>query len=111
VRLDEAGAKPGAEGASLSAERQSLGELGMVVSPLQAEDQRRLKIAHGVLIRDASGAAEHAGVRAGDVLLALGTKSVTSIADAVQAAHGAGNTVAALIQHGRDKRYVPLLLK
>lgn len=108
VRLDEAGAKPEPEGLRASAAQQSIAGLGLVLSPLDPEDQRRLKTASGVLVKNASGAAEHAGVRAGDILLALNAMPIRSLADAMQAASVPGNTIAALIQHGREKRYVPL---
>jgi serine protease Do len=51
--------------------------LGMTVTDLSAEQKRELKVKGGVLVQGVEGAAARAGLREGDVILALGQREIT----------------------------------
>src|SRR6185295_10420932 len=53
------------------AESQSLSRFGMTLSEPNAEQRNQLKIQGGVLVEDAQGAAARAGIRKGDIILAV----------------------------------------
>jgi serine protease Do len=57
-----------------------------------------------------SGPSERAGVRPGDVLLAINSSPVKSVAQVRAAASKADTSVALLVQRGEQKRYVPVRL-
>jgi len=58
----------------------------------------------------ASGAAERAGVQAGDVLLAIDGRPVTGVAEASHSVAGSDRAVALLLQRGERKLYIRLRL-
>ncbi|MCZ2495959.1 Do family serine endopeptidase [Xylophilus sp. Kf1] len=84
------------------------GKLGLALRPLQAEEKAESGIASGLLIEDASGPAEVAGVQAGDVLLAVNGTPVKSVEQVRGVVAGAGKSVALLIQRGEEKIFVPV---
>jgi serine protease Do len=106
--LDEEPGKPDGDGARGSTAQQEIVSLGLVVSQLDPADRIGPTRNTGVLVRSATGAAQHAGVRVGDILLALNATPINHPDDAVKTAASTSSYVAALIQHGREKRYVPL---
>ena len=108
VLLDEAPEKADKGGMLLSAAQQDIASLGLVISALDPDDQLGVNKGTGVLVRSVTGAAQHAGVRMGDILLALNATPIKNLDDAVKIAAGAGDYMAALIQHGQEKRYVAL---
>ena len=75
-----------------------------------ADEKRQSGIASGLLIERVSGAAERAGVRAGDVLLAIDGRPVTSLAEASTAVARSDKSMALLLQRGELKIYVPVRL-
>ena len=98
VRTDNAGTRP------------PNGRLGLALRPLQPEEMRESGSASGLLIEGVSGAAAHAGLQPGDLLLAIDGRPVTSVTQASAAAHRSDRSVALLIQRGGTKRYIPLRL-
>lgn len=54
-------------------------KLGLTLAELSAEEKRGLKVESGLMVQQVSGAAEKAGVRRGDVVLALGGEKVGSL--------------------------------
>ena len=62
----------------------------------------------GLVVQDAAGAAAAAGVRAGDVILALNNAPVKSVEQLRARLEGAGKHVALLVQRGETKMYVPV---
>jgi serine protease Do len=109
--LDEEAEKSEDEGVQRSAAQLEIVGLGLVVSPIDSEGQGGRTQNSGVLVRSVTGAAQSAGVRAGDVLLALNATPINNPDDAVKTAAATGRYVAALIRHGRERRYVPLYLE
>ncbi|MEO8250703.1 MAG: PDZ domain-containing protein, partial [Burkholderiales bacterium] len=87
------------------------GKLGLALRPLQPQEREQVGLpeqAGGLLIEQAGGAAEMAGVQAGDVLLAINGTAVKSV-DQVRAAVGKSDkSVALLIQRGENKIFVPV---
>ena len=86
------------------------GKLGLALRPLQAEERRQLGTRDGLLIQEVSdgSAAARAGVRPGDVLLAINGTPVQSVDQVRGAVQGAGKSVALLVQRGGDKIFVPV---
>ncbi|MFG6448112.1 DegQ family serine endoprotease [Roseateles sp. BYS180W] len=87
------------------------GRLGLALRPLQPEERRQLgNVREGLLIEEAGGPAEAAGVRPGDVLLAVNNTPVNSLEQVRKLVGEAQKSVALLIQRGRDKIFIPVRL-
>ncbi|WP_423599489.1 DegQ family serine endoprotease [Roseateles sp. MS654] len=86
------------------------GKLGLALRPLQPEERRQLGTREGLLIQEVGedSAAARAGVRPGDVLLAVNGTPVQSVEQVRGAIKGADKSVALLVQRGRDKIFVPV---
>ena len=91
------GAMPG-ESTRVASAPADAGKLGLT---LKAGEQ-------GLVVENASGAAASAGVRAGDVILALNNKPVKSVDELRGLLDKAGKHVALLVQRGEAKMYVPV---
>jgi serine protease Do len=83
-------------------------KLGLSLRPLDPSERRESGLASGLVIEDAGGAAAFAGVQAGDVLLAVNGKPVTSIGEVRDLVAKASKSVALLIQRGDDKIFIPV---
>jgi serine protease Do len=83
------------------------GRLGLALRPLAPQEKREAGVAGGLLIEGVSGAAERAGVEAGDVLLAIDGKPVVSV-EQVRAAVASSGSAALLVQRGDQQIYVPV---
>ena len=84
------------------------GKLGLALRPLQPEEKRGSGLREGLVIEDVAGAAERAGVQAGDVLLAINGTPVTSVEQVQKVVAGADKSVALLVQRGPNKIFVPV---
>jgi serine protease Do len=86
--------------------------LGLMLSELTAEQRRELKIAGGLLVEDVQGPALKAGIRRGDILMAVNNQDVKSL-DQLNQVLGQlekARSVALLIKRGDGALYVPLRL-
>jgi serine protease Do len=83
---------------------------GLLLSPPKPEGQHAPGLASGLLVEGVSGAAEHAGVQPGDVLLAINAKPVTSIDQAGFEATRSDKSVALLVLRDGMKIYIALRL-
>jgi serine protease Do len=83
-------------------------KLGLALRPLDSNERRRSGIASGLLVEDADGAAATAGVRPGDVLLAINGKTVTTVEQVRDVVGKSTKSVALLIQRGGDKIFLPV---
>ncbi len=83
---------------------------GLALSELGEEQRRALGIDHGVLVEDATGDAARAGIRTGDVILAVNNSNVVSVAAFRKAiaAVPVGKSAAILVRRGEGSLYVPL---
>ena len=94
------GAMPG-EGAAVAAAAGPAGDAGKLGLTLRPGES-------GLVVEQAAGAAAEAGVRAGDVVLALNHKPVKSVDELRAALEDAGKNVALLVQRGEARMYVPV---
>jgi serine protease Do len=85
-------------------------KLGVVVRPVSAEERQKLGVENGVLVEKADGPAARAGIRAGDVILAVGNQKIETPDDLRRIVDGARERVAVLVQRQTAKIYVPVAL-
>jgi serine protease Do len=84
------------------------GQLGLALRPLTRDEKREAKIDAGLVVEDVEGAAERAGIVAGDVLLAINGKPVQSIEQVKSVMAGHPKSVALLVQREGEKIFVPV---
>jgi serine protease Do len=95
-----------ADGGDSSAQMQ--GRLGVAVRPLTPQEKSGTSLTHGLLVQQAGGPAANAGIQAGDVILAVNGRPVTSIDQLKQMISSAGNSIALLIQRDDAQIFVPV---
>jgi serine protease Do len=83
-------------------------KLGLAVRKLTPDEEARMNGEQGLFVERAEGAAAAAGLRRGDVILAVGSTPVNSADQLVELAEKSGNTVALLVQRNNQRTYVPL---
>lgn len=83
---------------------------GLALSELNAEQRRALDLDHGVLVEDATAEAARAGIRTGDVILAVNNVKIATVVAFRKAiaAVPAGKSVAILVRRGEGSLYIPL---
>jgi serine protease Do len=84
--------------------------LGLVVSDIAADQQKELKIKGGVQVDNVDGAAALAGIRAGDLILAINNVEVTGAKQFAElvAKLDLSKPAALLVRSGEQTRYVIL---
>jgi serine protease Do len=83
-------------------------KLGLALRPLDPMEKRQSGIPSGLLIEDAGGAAQMAGIQPGDVLLSVNGRPVTSVAQVRDVVGKSSKSVALLIQRGDDRIFIPV---
>jgi serine protease Do len=106
--LASANEKPDRVGRENLASADSGAKLGLALRPLDAMERRQSGIPTGLVIEDAGGAAQAAGVQPGDVLLAVNGKPVSSVAQVREVVSKSSKSVALLIQRGDEKIFIPV---
>jgi serine protease Do len=98
----EGGAKPG----------NTVAKLGLTLSELSADQRRELSVAGGLLVEEVQGPAARAGIRRGDVLLALNNHDIRSVdqLNHLMGQYERARSVAVLIRRGDGAIYVPIRL-
>ncbi len=98
------GAKPPSE---------SVSRLGMTLSEPTAEQRKELKITGGILVEEAQGPAAKAGIRRGDIILAVNNQDVKSLDQFTQlmAQFEKGKIVAMLVRRGGNALYIPFRIE
>jgi len=86
------------------------GKLGIAVRPLSADEKRSADLDHGLVVQDVAGAAERAGVRPGDVIVAVNNTPVKSVEELKSAVDKSGKTVALLVQRNEARIFIPVAL-
>jgi serine protease Do len=86
------------------------GALGLTLRPLTSDEERQAKVDGGLVVEDVDGAAQRAGITAGDVLLAINGKSVQSIDQVKSVLASKPKSVALLVQRDGEKIFVPVKL-
>jgi serine protease Do len=91
----------------------TLSKLGMSLSDLREEQLKELKISGGVLVEEATGAAARAGIRRGDVIVAVNNQSIKSVEQLSQLVgqFEKGRSVAVLVRRAGGAIYVPLRIE
>ena len=84
--------------------------LGLVVGEISADDRKTLKLDNGVVVKDSDGAAERAGIRQGDIILAVNNADVKSVSqfNEIVAKLDAKKAIALLVRRENQTRYVTL---
>ena len=85
-------------------------KLGIAVRPLSADEKRSTDLDHGLVVQDVAGAAERAGVRPGDVIVAVNNTPVKSVEELKSAVDKSGKTVALLVQRNDARIFIPVTL-
>jgi serine protease Do len=99
---------PAEQAATHGGERPASNPLGLTLNELSGEDRRHLGVDHGLVVEDAEGTAAKAGIREGDVILAIngnGISTISEFADQLAKAPS-GHAVALLIQRHGHALYV-----
>jgi serine protease Do len=82
--------------------------LGVAVRPLTPEEKQSASLSRGLLVQQAGGAAESAGIQAGDVILAVNGQPVTTVQQLKTMIAHAGDSIALLIQRDDSQIFVPV---
>ncbi len=92
---------------------ESLSRFGMTLSEPTGEQRNQLKIQGGVLVEDAQGAAARAGIRRGDVILAVNNQDVKSLEQFGQlmGQFEKGRVVALLVRRAANALYIPFRIE
>ena len=83
---------------------------GLALSELTPDQRRELKIDHGLLVEEVTGDAARAGIRVGDVILAVNNSKVAMIEVFRKAITVVpkGKSAAILVRRGEGSLYIPL---
>ncbi len=86
---------------------------GLTVSEPTAAQREQLKVTSGVLVDDVQGAAARAGIRRGDVILAINSQDVKAVEQFSQLMGQIekGRTIALLVRRGGNSLYIPLKIE
>ncbi|MBX3703917.1 MAG: DegQ family serine endoprotease [Steroidobacteraceae bacterium] len=82
------------------------GKLGLAVRPLTGSERLRLRTQGRLVVERAVGPAADAGLRPGDVLIAVNDAQVESVAQFRESVDRSGPTVALLIERGGTQTFV-----
>jgi serine protease Do len=83
-------------------------KLGLALRPLDPMERQQSGLPAGLVIEDAGGPAQAAGVQPGDVLLAVNGRPVSSVAQVRDVVGKSSKSVALLIQRGDEKIFIPV---
>lgn len=84
-------------------------QFGLALSELTDAQRKELKVEGGVLVENAQGAAARAGIRRGDVILAVNNQDVKSVEQfkELMGQVEKGRIVALLVRRGANSLYIP----
>lgn len=84
--------------------------LGITLSDLTADQRSELGIRGGILVEDVQGTAARAGIRRGDIILAVNNLDVKSVDQFSQliGKYDKGRNIALLVRRGDNALYIPL---
>src|SRR5690242_10750647 len=85
------------------------GKLGLALRPLTPDEKK--EVGHdGLVVENATGPAERAGIQAGDLIVGVGTQKITTIDELKKHVDRAGKSIALLIERDGRQIYVPVRL-
>jgi serine protease Do len=84
-------------------------QFGLALADLTEAQRAELKVGGGVLVENAQGAAARAGIRRGDVILAINNQDVKSVEsfNQMMGQYDKGRIVALLVRRGANSLYIP----
>lgn len=82
--------------------------LGLVVRPLFPQEQAVLRIDGGLLVQQINAAAARAGVKVGDVIMAVNGRTVSTIQELAEGVGVADGAAALLIQRANARLFIPI---
>ena len=85
-------------------------QLGLAVRPLTAAERARAGGVPGLVVERSEGAAARAGIRRGDVILAVNSEAVDTVEALKRLVEGARDRVAVLVQREEARFFVPVPL-
>lgn len=94
--------------ASADVTGQDHGRLGVVVRPLDPDEQKQAGVNGGLIVESAAGPAAGAGIKPGDMILSMNGTPVKSAEQLKQLVTKAGKHVAILVQRDEAKIFVPV---
>ncbi len=87
------------------------GKLGLAVRPLTPQERNEARVAAGLIVDAVNpGAAQRAGVRPGDLIIAANGEMLTSVAQLKAQSAKSGHTMPLLIQRGNERLLIALRL-
>ncbi len=96
------------KGQAVAAATGDHGKLGLALRPLQPGERAAAKLAGGLVVEQASGAAARAGVQPGDVVVSVNGQPVRDAAQVRSLVAKADKSVALLIQRDGQQLFVPV---
>lgn len=92
--------------------KNTIGKLGLTVSNLSSNERQQLGLDGGVRIEKVEGPGQKAGLRRGDIVLALNNDDVSSVAQfqELMKQYAKARSVALLVRRGQGAIYVPIRL-
>ena len=104
------GELPGDKPVPVRTPAKNANKVGLVLSELTPEQEQQYGVTAGLLVQEAQGAAALAGVRRGDIILALGRQATSGVEQFNQliSEHEAGRSVPMLLRRGNNVLYVAL---
>ena len=88
---------------------QDKGKLGLALRPLTPDEKK--EVGHdGLVVENATGPAERAGIQAGDLIVGVGTQKITTIEELKKHVDKAGKSIALLVERDGRQIYVPVRL-
>jgi serine protease Do len=104
------GAAPADEAVADAGDAAQGPRLGLSLRPLQPQERQQAGLEGGLVVEQVSGAAERAGIEAGDVLLAINGRPVSSIEQIRGVLKSQPKSVALLVQRQGNQIFVPVPL-
>ncbi|MCX9156217.1 DegQ family serine endoprotease [Niveibacterium sp. 24ML] len=87
------------------------GKVGLALRQLDAREASRAGVPGGLLVEDVTGPAAKAGVRQGDVIIAVNNRRVTTMAEMTALLDASGDRFALLVLRGNQRLFIPVRLK
>lgn len=110
MESEKAASRPGAPSPGAKPKAPVANKLGLVISDLSEERRHELRIRSGVLVDSVDGAAAQAGIRPGDIILAIDNQDVTNAKqfNALVAKLDLRKIHVALVRRGDSAAFVPI---
>jgi serine protease Do len=94
--------------AEASGTTEAPGKLGVAVRPLTSEERKETGGKDGLVVESVSGAAARAGIRRGDVILAVNGTPVTNVGELRSLVDKSSKSIAVLVQREDARIYLPV---